>query len=263
MRRFRLSVWSGSGKRSHTKTLTATGHGLPTYNVPPMLKRFIPILISAMLLVGCGEEPKVQRYEVTKPAGFNWPTSELREDGVKVDRYEWVWDVPEGWIDAPEVPSQLLADYRFKGSNESLPGRATVSKIDGDAGGVNANVLRWLQQIYVTNVTGIGPDDKVDGPFNIGVGQITFVDLHGQYQGEHMPSRIYAVILQIPAEGGGVFQTWVFKLAGDHETVEANRAGMAQMAFSFRPKGAPRLDLPSFGERDEAADDTQESNDTP
>eukprot|EP00752_Nemacystus_decipiens_P014107 g12543.t1 len=149
----------------------------------------------------------------------------------------WVWEVPAGWIDAPEVSERLIADYRFKGSNQTMPGRVTVSKIDGEGGGVNANVMRWLGQIYITTPQGLGPDDRADS-FPIGKNTLTFVDLHGQYQGEHMPTRIYAIIYQIASVDGGVFQTWFFKMAGDDETIEKGRAGLAQMALTLRPEGA-------------------------
>lgn len=230
-----------------------------------MFKRCLTILIAPLFVLGCGEEPTIQRYEVTAPVGFNWPASELREGDVEIDGYDWAWDIPAGWIDAPEVPDQLLADYRFKGSTASLPGRTTVTKIDGDAGGVNANVMRWLGQIFVTEARQIGPKDSVTGPIPspIGLGEITFADLHGQYQGEHMPSRIYAAIVQIPADGGGVFQTWVFKLAGDDATVQANRAGLAQMALTFRPKDIPRPDLPGLAPINKAESQTQDANETP
>lgn len=211
-----------------------------------MRKCILPILIVPMLLVGCGEEPTIQRYEVTKPVGFDWPDTQRREASHETDGLTWVWDVPAGWVDAPEVPDQLIADYRFPGTTLSLPGRLTVSKIDGDAGGIDANALRWLQQLYVTTARKLGPNDKVSQPMSVGVGEVTFVELHGQYQGEHMPSRISAAILQIPAEGGGVFQTWFFKLVGDDATIETNRTGMAQMLLTFRPEGVPRPSLPGI-----------------
>ncbi|MBX2852890.1 MAG: hypothetical protein KTR15_14230 [Phycisphaeraceae bacterium] len=222
------------------------------------MKRLMFILIAPLFVLGCGEEPTIERYEVSKPVGYDWPDTALREAEVEVDGLSWVWEVPPGWIDAPEVPDRLLADYRFKGSTESLPGRMTVSKIDGDAGGVNANVFRWLQQIYITNVTGPGPKDKISEPMNIGVGEATFIELHGQYQGEHMPTRIAAAIVQIPAEGGGVYQTWFFKLAGDDATLEANRTGMAQMVLTFRPKGVPRPVLPGLETIDEGGGEVPE-----
>lgn len=223
---------------------------------------FLTILIASFLLVGCGEEPTIQRYETAVPAGYDWPASPLREAGVEVDGLAWVWEVPAGWIDAPEVPDQLIADYRFKGATELLPGRMTVSKIDGDAGGVDANVLRWLKQIYVTVPRGLGPKDKVT-PMPLGRGTITFVELHGQYQGEHMPTRISAAIVQVPKEDGSVFQTWFFKMAGDEATIDADsaRMGLAQMVLTFRPKGTPRPALPGLDdiEPGDEAGDAQET----
>lgn len=224
----------------------------------PMLTRFMAMLILPLLLLGCGEQPGIQRYEVTQPVGFDWPQTELREAVVEVDDLSWVWEVPAGWVDAPEVPDQLVADYRFKGSNDSLPGRITVSKIDGDAGGVDANIMRWLQQLYVTTARGLGPDDKVSDPMPIGLGSATFVELHGQYQGEHYPTRLSAAIVQVPAEGGGVFQTWFFKLVGDDETIEANRMGLARMILTFRPEGTPRPVLPGLDAVEGPEDEPQE-----
>lgn len=211
----------------------------------PMFKRLITILIAPLLLMsGCGEQPTIRQYETTRPIGFDWPETELREAEAEVDGFEWVWDVPAGWIDAPELAEQHVADYRMKGSNESLPGRMTVSKIDGDAGGVNANVMRWLKQLYVTTPRTLGPDDSVK-PLPVDVGTMYLIELHGQYKGEHMPTRISGAIIQLPSEGG-VYQTWFFKMAGDEATVAAHRMGMAQMILTFRPKGTPRPNLPGI-----------------
>lgn len=230
------------------------------YNCTRMRKYLTLILIAPLCLAGCGEEPTIQRYEVTRPVGFDWPSTEQREVIHEVDGVEWIWEVPAGWIDAPEVADQLIADYRFKGANDVLPGRLTVSKIDGDAGGVDANVIRWLQQLYVTTARGLGPKDRVSEAMAIPVGQATFVELHGQYQGEHMPTRISAAIVSIAAEGGGVYQTWFFKLAGDEATIEASRLGMARMILSFRPKGTPMPALPGL---DDVAPEQPEANDNP
>lgn len=221
----------------------------------------LTILIAPLLmLIGCGEEPTIERYETTQPVGFVWPKTERREASHEVQGMDWVWEVPAGWMDAPEVPEQLIADYRFEGTTQSLPGRMTVSMIQGDAGGIDANVARWRQQLYVTTARGPGPNDKVSKPMAIPVGQATFVELAGQYQGEFMPTHFSAVIIQIPAEDGGVFQTWFFKLAGDEATVNANRWGMGRMILSFRPKGTPMPALPGLDESEDqaAGNDAQE-----
>lgn len=229
-----------------------------------MLKLLFPILIAVFLLAGCDDEPKVQRYEVTKPAGYNWPESELREASLEIDEIKWVWDVPKGWIDAPELPDQILADYRFKGSTESLPGRATISKFDGDAGGIEANVLRWQKQVFVTTESKLGPKDSKTGPIPspANTGMVTFVDIHGQYQGEHYPTRIYAAIVQVPASDGRILQTWVFKLAGDEQVVENNRDGLVQMALTFRPSIFPRPDFPGAKPTNDITDDRPQTSES-
>lgn len=206
----------------------------------------IPLFMTAPLLwlTACGEQATIEVYESTLPVGYSWPETEPREVVYEVEDLNWVWEVPAGWIDAPEVPAELVADYRFKGTSESLPGRMTVSMIAGEGGGVDANVQRWLQQMYITTVRGLGPRDRVSEPMSISYGEAVFVELNGQYQGEHTPTHMSAAIVQIPAEGGGVFQTWFFKMVGDRATVDANRLGLAQIILSFRPEGAAAPDLP-------------------
>ena len=210
-----------------------------------MLKGLTTILIvSLVLLAGCGEEPTIETYEVSLPSAYPWPETERREVTIEADGANWVLEVPAGWVDAPEVPELLLADYRFKGTNESLPGRMTVSMITGDGGGIDTNVKRWQQQMYITTVQGLGPNDMVSEPLRIPFGIATFVKLAGQYQGEHTPTHLSAAIVQIPAEGGGVYQSWFFKMVGDAATIEENNLKMARMILSFRPEGADAPDLP-------------------
>lgn len=191
-------------------------------------------------LIGCGEEPAVRSYTATAPAAYDWPKTEARLTTHEAGRMNWVWEVPPGWVDAPEVPDMLVADYRFPGATEALPGRMTVAMIPGDAGGVEPNVMRWLQQLYLTNVARLGPKDMMYEP----VPGTTFVELHGQYQGPNQPSHLFGVIKQLPAQEGGVFQTWTFKLVGDPATVEQNRLALIRLVLSFRPEGAEAPDLP-------------------
>jgi len=91
----------------------------------------------------------------------------------------------------------------------------------------------------------------VTEPMRVPFGFATFVELHGQYQGEHMPTHLFAAIVQIPDDSDGIYQTWFFKLAGDQATVDAdaNRLAVAQMVFSLRPQGSPKPDLSSIEEK--------------
>lgn len=210
-------------------------------------------LLIPLLLAGCGEEPAIRVYETSQPAAYVWPVTQAREAVHEAGGTEWAWEVPAGWVDAPEVPEQLnvdtrfsvVADYRFKGTTEALPGRATVSVIRGDAGGVMANVTRWRQQLFLTQVAGIGPGDSLSPPIPTPMGEMTIIELAGQYQGPNTATHLSGAILRIPtADGSRVYQTWFFKLVGDRETVEQHRKSLIRLYLSFRPASEPRIPLP-------------------
>lgn len=217
-----------------------------------MHKRCLTILIAPLLLLGCGEEAEVRVYESTRPASYNWPDTEPRQashtetyrtpDGER--EVTWVWDVPEGWVDAPEVSQFHVADYRFPGTTQALPGRLTVSVSRGDGGGVRENIQRWRGQLFLAPPKGPAPGDSVSRPMGVPVGEATIVELSGQYQGEHVPTHLLGAIVQVPAQDGSTFQTWFFKMLGDRQTINNNRKKMLRMILSLRPEGAPAPDLP-------------------
>lgn len=211
-----------------------------------MRKTFVILLISSGALAGCGEEPAVRSYEAVRPAAYVWPQTKARDVEHKTARlgWSWSWTVPAGWVDAAEVPDQLIADYRFKGTTEDLPGRVTVSMIDGDGGGIMANVKRWHQQLYVTTARALGPRDTVSQPMPGPVGQITIVELAGQYQGPNVPTQLLGAIIQVPSPDGEVLQSWFFKMVGDEQTIDANRLQFTKLFLSFRPAGSEPIDLP-------------------
>ncbi len=191
------------------------------------------ILITAGLLAGCGEAPEVRTYETTRPVGYSWPATEARDVTIEAGGARWVFQVPAGWVEAPEVPDQLLADFRFKGSEEVLPGRMTVSMIPGEAGGIRANITRWRQQLFLTPVVGPGPEDGFE---TIGGGamDITIVQLAGQYRGPNVPTHLMGAIIRVFNEAGGVVQTWFFKMVGDPEALSDNWLDFTRCFLSFR-----------------------------
>lgn len=226
--------------------------------------------LACTVLAGCGDEPAVRTYEVAKPVAYAWPKTEAREQAYEEDNVAWVWDVPAGWVDAPEVPEQLVADYRFKGVDEDLPGRMTLSVISGDAGGVMANVARWRQQMFSMPVTGLGPKDLLSRPMPAPAGELTIVELEGQYRGPHEPTYLLGAILRVPATDGSTYQTWFFKMVGDRPTIQENRLALAKMFLSFRPKGTDPVSLPpdfflpgTGAPGEDAPDATAEEQDPP
>ena len=212
----------------------------------PMRTLLIISILSAIALgqIGCDEQAEVRRYETTQPAAYQWPDTEKREVKHEQGGVEWVWDVPEGWVDAPEISSFHVADYRFPGS-DTLPGRLTVSVSDGDGGGVRANIQRWRGQLYLVDPKGPAPGDTVSQPMGTSYGgQLTIVEFAGQYQGDYVPTHLLGAVIQFPARDGSVFQTWFFKMVGDRETINANRIKLLRMVLSLRREGDPAPELP-------------------
>jgi hypothetical protein len=202
------------------------------------------LLFIVSALAGCGEEAGVRVYETTQPAAYRWPEAEARTDEYEADGVTWAWDVPAGFVDAPEVPDQLVADYRFKSNNPDLPGRLTVSMIRGEAGGIMANAQRWRNQLFLTETKGMGPGDFVSQPFRSGNLELTIVRLSGQYRGPYVPTDILGAIIQVRSPEGRVAQSWFFKMAGDRETIEDNTHLFPRIYTSFRLAGVETPELP-------------------
>ncbi|MCY4374960.1 MAG: hypothetical protein OXC31_14460 [Spirochaetaceae bacterium] len=101
-------------------------------------------LTAVSLLAGCDREVEVRTYrEVTvapTPVGALFDSTG-GETGSATGSESWRWVAPTGWN---ELPGDGLRLARF-----GLPGggESTVVVLAGDAGGVEANVRRWLTQL--------------------------------------------------------------------------------------------------------------------
>ena len=101
-------------------------------------------LSAVLLLAGCDREVEVRTYrEVTvapTPVGALFDSTG-GETGSATGSESWRWVAPTGWN---ELPGDGLRLARF-----GLPGggESTVVVLAGDAGGVEANVRRWLTQL--------------------------------------------------------------------------------------------------------------------
>lgn len=101
-------------------------------------------LPAVLLLVGCDREVEVRTYrEVTvapTPVGALFDSTG-GETGSATGNESWRWVAPTGWNELPG-DGLRLARFGMPGGGES-----TVVVLAGDAGGVEANVRRWLTQL--------------------------------------------------------------------------------------------------------------------
>lgn len=121
-----------------------------------------------------------------------------------------IWTIPSGWQSQP--PSQfLLAEYSISGSN-GAKAEVNVAELDGEGGGLLANVNRWRGQL---GLDAIGENDLPQFTQSLDVpgGKATLVDFAGVDAKTSTPTRLIAVVV---SENG---QTWFYKLMGNERTV--------------------------------------------
>src|SRR5690606_20916792 len=121
--------------------------------MPPLFKLALPLTAGALLLSaclsGCSGEPEPRRYSEieTRGGGSNLQRGPLSEIS---------WNLPESWIEQPEGdPLRLTGfwapDPRLLEKDLPDPDPVDVSLVQlaGDAGGLEANVTRWLGQVGI------------------------------------------------------------------------------------------------------------------
>nr|ADI19379.1 hypothetical protein [uncultured Spirochaetales bacterium HF0500_06B09] len=113
----------------------------------PAFRLFL-VFVAVLFIVTCDRGIEVRSYrEVTvapTPVGTLFDSTESNADGRSVQNSTgWNWVTPSEWRD---MPGDGLRLARF-----TLPegGENTVVLLSGDAGGVEANVRRWIAQLGV------------------------------------------------------------------------------------------------------------------
>lgn len=105
----------------------------------------------AVLLAGCGNrEPKWHEYEEY----YAEPPSRARsgmvpqatESKPAAPAGKLRWTAPEGWSEQPGASMRLVT---FAMGSGTETGACTIIKLGGAAGGVEANIVRWMGQIGV------------------------------------------------------------------------------------------------------------------
>jgi hypothetical protein len=101
-------------------------------------------------LAGCqGDEPQPRRYREIALKSKNGPVQ--AEAPIRLS-----WTLPDGWVDQPEGDPLRLAGFwapdpalAHTGEMDPLAVDVSLVQLAGDAGGLDANVVRWLGQIKI------------------------------------------------------------------------------------------------------------------
>jgi len=131
------------------------------------------------------------------------------------------WQVPAGWQEVPGGQF-LIAKFNITGASGAAAA-VNVSSSAGEGGGLLGNVNRWRGQL------GLSPWSEADlnqsvTALDAGGGKASLVDLSGTDAKSGQPTRLIGVIVPQPQSG----QTWFYKLMGNAQVVESQKAAFTQ-----------------------------------
>jgi len=107
------------------------------------------VLVALIAAVSCGDSGKVRKYKekVSPAAETEQKVKKSPAPGAAAmpAHTHFLWDTPEGWKEDRASSGFRLAAFTVKsGDMESI---CTIIPLQGEAGGLKANVTRWLGQI--------------------------------------------------------------------------------------------------------------------
>lgn len=129
------------------------------------------------------------------------------------------WTIPTGWQVGP-LAQFLIAKYVIAGSGDAKA-EVNVSSLDGDGGGLAANVNRWRGQLGLPPIMDIATTS-----FDVPGGKATVVDFSGTNARTGKPARLIGAIVPHGA------QTWFYKLMGDPDVVAAQKDALTRFVQS-------------------------------
>ncbi len=132
------------------------------------------------------------------------------------------WEVPGGWQEVPGGQF-LVAKFNLPGGQAAV----NVSTSTGDGGGVAGNVNRWRKQIGLQDLAPAELEKgltMLDGP----AGKAILVDMSGTDARTGEPTRIIGVVVPLKDE------TWFYKLMGEPQTVEQEKATFTRFITSAK-----------------------------
>lgn len=195
-----------------------------------MTRRPAAVLAAALVTIaGCGRETEVRSYrEVTiapTAVGAAFDSTGADVGAGEGTEGDWRWVTPGGWS---ELPGDGLRLARF-----GLPGggQSTVVALAGDAGGVEANVRRWLTQLDLSL-----PPDRVraflNGASSVRGGlDFTVFDFTPLVAGRDDTAFLTGI-----ASAGG--QTLFVKAEAPAHVLAEQRAAFADLLTSLRRRSA-------------------------
>ncbi len=160
-------------------------------------------------LVGNFESGGMSSGGTTNARGMAGTAPQLRSERPQTGLQ---YEKPEGWLDEPPVSFSVLA---FGVRDGNATAQVTVSPLDGDAGGLLANVNRWYRQAGLPSIEEQELATKTE--------EIVVQGIRGTYAeavGEDTQAAGEAIVGWIGIQSG---RTWFVKIKGDRQLVRDQR----------------------------------------
>lgn len=146
-----------------------------------------------------------------------------------VDRTPLTWKTPSGWLEKTGSGMRLAT---FVNADANNPIEATIVSLGGEAGGVSANVIRWMQQINLKVSDSFQVEDfikrqpQLKTTSNLPAVFIDFTEL----QQDEKPGVASMMAAVIERENAQIF----VKMTGSKQAVTANREIFKSLVQSIR-----------------------------
>ncbi len=135
------------------------------------------------------------------------------------------WTVPAGW---EEVPGGAFLVAKFNLTGESgATAAVNVSTSPGDGGGWLDNVNRWRGQVGLSSQSAAEINAATRALAVAGT-QAQMIEMLGTDARTEQPARVLGVMVPLPD------RAWFYKLMGDPQLVEAQRARFTQFVQSVK-----------------------------
>jgi hypothetical protein len=195
------------------------------------------LLAVLLLFVSCDKGGTVRKYKERVPGEKTTATTPAKQDvpaepGEKTRPYHW--DTPEGWSEVPKTSSMRLATFAIKSQGKEAI--CTIIPLRGEAGGLKANVTRWLGQVTGSTEPPGNTDkvsqllDKQERFLTKGQFPAVLIDYTTVTSNPSDPSIMAAVIT---VHGNSVF----IKMMGEKLLLQENKAKFKALcqSFTFKP----------------------------
>ncbi len=173
----------------------------------------------AAALGGCKPPEEITSYRVPKPAAeTTFATARLHGD------------IPVGWTKVAST-GPFAAEAAFRVTQDGLAAETTASVLQGEGGGLLANVNRWRGQVKAEPLSEEQLRKEAQ-KIEVAGKPADYVDLAGPEAAGAQRERILGVLAARDKE------TWVFRMRGPYALVDKQKAAFESFVKSIRFGGS-------------------------